>query len=183
MGVSASNDFFPVGDDNVGDDTKDDSSTIGDKTDGDTHGTVGAASGGRYQWMDSAFHPSEVEYGLTLKKSRASFWLGRLALRLALDFPDYPILRDSYGRPQLSPGIFGSISHKQDRGIALVSPIIVLDEDGCGKRLAGVGIDLELTSRPGRPSVASRVLTERERQALGGLPGISVEEEVLLRFR
>jgi 4'-phosphopantetheinyl transferase EntD len=150
-----------------------------------------------HRWMRHAFHPAEVRYGMTLKKSRASFWLGRLALRLALDFPDYPILKDSYGRPQLSPsGVFGSISHKQDRGIALVSPVTTIPEDMDGegdgrrrcvkrkkKRLAGVGIDLELTSRPGRPSVASRILTEGERNALGSLPGINEEEEVLLRFR
>jgi hypothetical protein len=182
MGVSSAGiDFFPVDVDTNIDDEEDDGSTNKDEYTrrNDNHH--------RSEWMKSVFHPLEIEYGFTLKKSRASFWLGRLALRLVLNFPDYPILRDSYGRPQLTQGTYGSISHKQDKGIALVSQSRMVewkDNDGYyGNRLAGVGIDLELTSRPGRPSVASRVLTEREREALGGIPGISVEEEVLLRFR
>jgi 4'-phosphopantetheinyl transferase EntD len=39
-----------------------------------------------------------------------------------------------------------------------------------------------MTSRPGRPSIAKKVLTEREQQSLGNLPGVIVDEEVLLRF-
>lgn len=126
-------------------------------------------------WMHRAFHPDEVAYGRELSETTAaSFWLGRLAMRIALDFPAYPILKDSFGRPQMNGRICGSISHKDDCGIALISNSTLV---------AGVGVDLELTSRPGKRSIAPRVLTEREQEALGKLPGVSVEEEVLLRFR
>ena len=47
----------------------------------------------------------------------------------------------------------------------------------------GVGIDLELASRPGKKSsIAKRVLTRREQAELGKVTGVSAEEEVLLRF-
>jgi 4'-phosphopantetheinyl transferase EntD len=133
-----------------------------------------------HQWMHSMFHPSEIALGMTLKCSRTSFWLGRLAIRTALDYPDYPILRDSFGRPMLSKGLFGSISHKQNKGVAIVSS--TKRDEASGTVLAGIGIDLEMTSRPGRPSIAKKVLTEREQQSLGGLPGVDTDEEVLLRF-
>eukprot|EP00539_Tryblionella_compressa_P020466 CAMPEP_0178865610 /NCGR_PEP_ID=MMETSP0747-20121128/4511_1 /TAXON_ID=913974 /ORGANISM="Nitzschia punctata, Strain CCMP561" /LENGTH=369 /DNA_ID=CAMNT_0020532427 /DNA_START=23 /DNA_END=1132 /DNA_ORIENTATION=+ len=139
-------------------------------------------------WMETVFHPSEIAFGRTLKCSRTSFWLGRLAIRIALEFPDYPVLKDSFGRPILVPGIFGSISHKQNRGVAILSSSLPIADSGDdpinkpGMTFAGIGVDLEMTSRPGRPSIAKKVLTEAEREALGGLPGISPEEEVLLRF-
>jgi hypothetical protein len=129
-----------------------------------------------WQWMARAYHPDEIDYGKSLSGSRAeSFWLGRLAMRLALDFPEYPILKDSFGRPALDGNVLGSISHKGDCGVALVSHST--------SRLAGIGIDLEYTSRPGKKSIAPRVLTDREQRSLGGISGVSVEEEVLLRFR
>ena len=128
------------------------------------------------KWMQKAYHPDEIVYGNTLSGAMAdSFWLGRLAMRLALDFPEYPILKDSYGRPTLHGRWLGSISHKGFCGVALVSERT--------SEIAGVGIDLEFTSRPGKRSIAPRVLTERELQALGGIPGVNAEEEVLLRFR
>ena len=37
-------------------------------------------------WIHSTFHPAEVEFGMNLKETRNSFWLGRLAIRIALDF-------------------------------------------------------------------------------------------------
>lgn len=126
-------------------------------------------------WMHAAFHPDELAYGLILSEAVASnFWLGRLAMRIALDFPTYPIMKDSCGRPQLQDQFCGSISHKEQCGIALVSN---------SSLVAGVGVDLELTARPGKRSIAPRVLTERERETLGTLPGVSADEEVLLRFR
>lgn len=148
-------------------------------------------------WIHSVFHPDEVTFGMTLKKSRTSFWLGRLALRNLLDaannnnnnhhrhYYDSPILKDSYGRPDLSAAnVLGSISHKQDRGVALVAPMTTVDdvESGSTMTLAGVGVDLEMTSRPGKPNIAKRVLTEREQSELGKIQGVSEEEEVLLRF-
>jgi hypothetical protein len=128
-------------------------------------------------WVHAAYHPEEVAYGMKMKPaSKSSFWMGRLAMRLALGSPDYAILKDSYGRPKLGSGICGSISHKQYSGVALVSST-------SNKTLSGVGVDLEMTIRPGKRSIAPRVLTENERESLGHIPGISLEEEVLLRFR
>jgi hypothetical protein len=136
-------------------------------------------------WVHAAYHPEEIAFGMTLKPaSSSSFWMGRLAMRLALGFPDYPILKDSHGRPQLDPKVgCGSISHKQDTGIALVSSNNNSNNNNNNATVAGVGVDLELTSRPGKRSIAPRVLTEKERESLGNIPGISAEEEVLLRFR
>ena len=135
-------------------------------------------------WIYSVFHPSEVDFAMTLKKNSSnSFWLGRLAIRIALNFPDYPILKDQYGRPLMMQGVYGSISHKEERGVALISPPEpVIDASDSNVRLAGVGIDLEMTSRPGRSNVSKRVLTINERQSLGNIPGITKDEEVLLRF-
>lgn len=135
-------------------------------------------------WIYSVFHPSEVDFAMSLKKNtRNSFWLGRLAIRIALNFPDYPILKDQYGRPLMMQGVYGSISHKEERGVALISPPgPVIDVNDSNVRLAGVGIDLEMTSRPGRSNVSKRVLTINERQSLGNIPGITKDEEVLLRF-
>lgn len=101
---------------------------------------------------------------------------------MALEFPDYPILKDKYGRPRLNPGVHGSISHKQNNGVAIASSSPAINDGNCTERLVGVGIDLELTSRPGKISISKRVLTVNERKSLGRLPGITVDEEVLLRF-
>ncbi len=130
-------------------------------------------------WLFSAFHRDEVEFGMQLKKTRNSFWLGRLALRRALDFPDYPILKDKYGRPEMKDDLFGSISHKLDKGVAMVSPPKTNNENLV---LAGVGVDLEKTSRPGKPNLTKRILTPNERESLGKLHGITIDEEVYLRF-
>ena len=163
-------------------------------------------------WIRRVFHPDEVEFGMTLKKTRTSFWLGRLALRCLLlnendssihkyrQYSDYPpILRDRFGRPDLSSSstdsstLFGSISHKKDRGVAILAnqcrqQVMITrhnadeeDEDR-PQKLVGVGIDLELVSRPGKASIAKRVLTANELKELGRLTGITSEEEVLLRF-
>ena len=134
-------------------------------------------------WMRVIFHHDEIEFGMNIeaKQNRNSFWLGRLALRIALDFPDYPILKDRHGRPELKDELLASISHKENKGVTIVSPHMI-DDHNPDFVLAGVGIDLEMTSRPGKPSVARRILTENERQSLGNLPGVTADEEVLLRF-
>ncbi|CAJ1911476.1 unnamed protein product [Cylindrotheca closterium] len=129
-------------------------------------------------WAHEYYHPDELVHGMTLPLARQeSFWLGRLSMRLALDGSSYkdhaPILRDTHGRPQLPLGTFGSISHKGGYGAALVSR---------DQTLAGVGVDLEYTSRAGKKNIGKRVLTDDEMMDLGKLPGISAEEEVLLRF-
>lgn len=137
--------------------------------------TLAASLGeNKNHWMHSAYHPKELTYGLQLSDVAAtSFWLGRLAMRIALEFPDYPILKDSFGRPQLDGRSCGSISHKGSCGVALISN---------NTMAATVGVDLEFTSRPGKRSIAPRVLTQSERESLGYIPGVSVEEEILLRF-
>ena len=135
----------------------------------------------RNHWLRSILHQEEIEFGTTLKKTRNSFWLGRLALRMALDFPGYPILRDKYGRPQLKEDMFCSVSHKPDKGVAIISSPRK-DDRNSHIVLSGVGIDLEVTSRKGRPSIAKRILTANERESMGNLPGITFDEEVLLRF-
>ena len=141
-------------------------------------------------WVYNFFHPSEINYAIkATNHNRNSFWLGRLAIRIALNFPNYPILKDRYGRPLLknnninsnTSNIFGSISHKKDRGVALISDNIN-NGDNLDFILAGVGIDLESTSRPGKMNISKRILTTKEQQSLGNLPGLSVEEEILLRF-
>ncbi|KAL3941286.1 MAG: hypothetical protein SGBAC_004334 [Bacillariaceae sp.] len=127
-------------------------------------------------WAHEYYHPDELMHGMKLPSARQeSFWLGRLSMRLALDgsSKDHPILKDSHGRPRLPLGAFGSISHKGSYGVALVSR----DES-----LAGVGVDLEHTSRTGKKNIGKRILTDDEMKDLGKLPGISAEEEVLLRF-
>jgi 4'-phosphopantetheinyl transferase EntD len=150
----------------------------------------------RFDWMTTVYHPGEIQFAMSnLKKaSRTSFWLGRLALRTALDFPSYPVLKDEYGRPKLmihdDITMLGSISHKQHRGVALVASTETVHaasvfDDHDHLVLVGIGVDLEMTCRPGRLSIAKRILTPSERKALGRikLPNVSTdEEEVLLRF-
>eukprot|EP00934_Nitzschia_sp_Nitz4_P004685 Nitzschia sp. Nitz4//scaffold58_size112336//99354//100497//NITZ4_004050-RA/size112336-augustus-gene-0.25-mRNA-1//-1//CDS//3329555040//4675//frame0 len=128
-----------------------------------------------HHWAHDCFHPDEIQYASQLPPGKdSSFWLGRLALRHALDFPDYPILKDSHGRPNLPLGVFASISHKQNHAIALISS---------DTSIAGIGVDLESSLPRKRPrSIATRVLTVEEQEALGSLTGISRDEEVLLRF-
>lgn len=143
--------------------------------------TEEAISSNSNHWAHSHYHPEEVAHGLGLPPAiSTSFWTGRLAMRMALQYPDYPILKDSHGRPLLhdhdgqSSRWLGSISHKHNFAVALVSndPVI-----------AGVGIDLERNEHPSKRSIGLRILTERERDTLGLITGITEEEEVLLRFR
>ena len=127
-------------------------------------------------WIHSILHPDEISYGLQSKAQSQAFWMGRVAMHIALGSPPFPILKDAHGRPSLPGGICGSISHKLDRGVALVAPCT-------NPGRMGIGIDLEVTCRPGKRSTAPRVLTEKERNELGRIPGITPDEEVLLRFR
>lgn len=123
-----------------------------------------------------AYHPDEIDYSKGLSGATSeSFLLGRLAMRLALDYPEYPILKDSYGRPALQGNFLGSISHKGNCGVAMVALAT--------SKLVGIGVDVEHTERPGKRSIAPRVLTPMELESLGKLPGVKKDEEVLLRFR
>lgn len=110
-------------------------------------------------------------------KSRLNKFIGgRVALRRALkwiDRGDSPsIFKDEFGAPLIPDGITGSISHKDYLavGAAAVDPV--------GK----IGVDIEKTSNKAALLLSRRLLTEVEQKSLGNLPGISAEEEVLLRF-
>ena len=81
------------------------------------------------------------------------------------------ILKDEHGRPDLPEGFLGSISHKQNVGVALVA----FDEDRAKDlditpftRTKGIGVDIE-KSEPRPSRIARRVLTPREIESLGKL--------------
>eukprot|EP00586_Coscinodiscus_wailesii_P009835 CAMPEP_0172512714 /NCGR_PEP_ID=MMETSP1066-20121228/246648_1 /TAXON_ID=671091 /ORGANISM="Coscinodiscus wailesii, Strain CCMP2513" /LENGTH=377 /DNA_ID=CAMNT_0013292641 /DNA_START=414 /DNA_END=1547 /DNA_ORIENTATION=+ len=141
----------------------------------------------RLSTLRQFLNAKEVEYGTSLKGQPAliSFFLGRLAIRTALrdvsssgeSQDGYPILRDEHGRPVLPTGYLGSISHKRLMGVALVD----LDDCGTGRRRRGIGVDVE-QSYTRRQNVGKRVLTQRERDDLGKIKGVTRDEEVLLRF-
>jgi 4'-phosphopantetheinyl transferase EntD len=105
---------------------------------------------------------------------RRRTWVGgRVALRQALarsglDSP--ALLTDARGAPMLPAGIVGSVSHKAQIAVALVSATA-----------APVGVDVELDA-PSRTDIASRVLTESESGEVARLDGRMRAREVLLRF-
>ena len=125
-------------------------------------------------WIRSLLHTDEVSYGLALASDavRQTFFLGRLAMRRALDRNAIPsdraILKDSYGRPTLPPGFLGSISHKKSTGAAMVTPDLPTSELLLGPRF-GIGVDIE-KAQAGSTNVARRVLTKREKEEIGRLP-------------
>eukprot|EP00542_Grammatophora_oceanica_P009370 CAMPEP_0194027244 /NCGR_PEP_ID=MMETSP0009_2-20130614/1415_1 /TAXON_ID=210454 /ORGANISM="Grammatophora oceanica, Strain CCMP 410" /LENGTH=304 /DNA_ID=CAMNT_0038666231 /DNA_START=196 /DNA_END=1110 /DNA_ORIENTATION=- len=136
----------------------------------------------RKHWIHKLLHPAEVAYGAsqTSDKARKSFFLGRLAMREALRLEQHStavsILKDEHGRPTVPNGYIGSISHKENVGVALVAT--------CEKTpnpKVGIGIDIEQTVS-GKRNIAPRVLTPSEIETLGRLKGISKEQEVMLRF-
>lgn len=110
-------------------------------------------------WIHACLHPAEVAYGTSQPSdvARTTFYLGRLAMRQLVDTQD-SILKDSQGRPMLPMGYIGSISHKKNMGVALISKTV--------DAYSGVGVDIE-RSFSSRKSIANRVLTERERNELG----------------
>lgn len=105
---------------------------------------------------------------------------------------DQSILKDEHGRPQVPNGFIGSISHKQTTGVALVSTLpkdvttstSSTDQSKSksqSRPTVGVGVDIEQTfSR--RRNIAKKILTPNELEDLGGLEGVTRDEEVLLRF-
>ena len=85
---------------------------------------------------------------------------GRTALHDALsslepNLATSPILADERGAPVLPAGWIGSVSHKGERGAALVAPVSE----------ARIGVDLEL-AQPSRQDIARYILTRREQEAL-----------------
>lgn len=157
-------------------------------------------------------HPKEMEFGTSLpgkgetaRSAQTSFFLGRLAIRAALEElirennkkndydvtqnnlvldQDKSILKDEHGRPTMPTGFLGSISHKHNTGVALVDVDCTHEENIQGKprkQRRGIGVDIE-QSITKRISVAKRVLTKNEIKELGKIKGVTEEEEVLLRF-
>lgn len=114
-----------------------------------------------------ALHTDEVALADALPASRrALFVAGRAAMRQALrearaETDPPAVLRTARGAPRLPDTLTGSISHKGTRALAGVLP-----------RTADVqhfGIDLErrpAASASHAPSLASRILTAKERDAL-----------------
>lgn len=99
-----------------------------------------------------------------------------------LNIDEFSILKDKYGRPTIPSGFLGSISHKGNVGVALVAEDVSSDRDNESFQLMkGVGIDIEKASAR-KQRIEKRILTPNEINNLGGLEGISREEEVLLRF-
>ena len=134
-----------------------------------------------------ALHSAEAALAMTLPTSRrAAFVAGRVALRAAIhavapgtdDVPlllARPLLRTTRGAPTLPAGVLGSISHKRTHALAIAL---------AGNR-GHVGVDLE--ERPNatdalRPSIAPRILTAREQDALTSLDPLAHRDATLLRF-
>jgi 4'-phosphopantetheinyl transferase EntD len=125
-----------------------------------------------HHWIHAHLHPQEIQYALALpsERNQQSFLLGRLALRQALlgaggcATIDHPILKDEHGRPQVPPGMRGSISHKVTdectTGVALVAH---------SSHSYSIGVDVE-ESKTRRRSVATFVLTPHEIETLGQIP-------------
>ncbi len=121
---------------------------------------------------------------------RATFVAGRLAMRAALGAAlaeqprhDAPILRSTRGAPVLPSSVAGSVSHKHDAALALMSPRGIVP-DGASMH---VGVDLEHrpTARDiARPSIARRILTAPELDALSAFDQdpLAQRERVILSF-
>lgn len=111
---------------------------------------------------------------------RAAYVAGRRALRAALHRiapgnANVPLLSTRRGAPQLPAGLTGSISHKRARAIALAAPT------------AGSLVGLDLEERPvvadlERPSIARRILTGREQEAIASLDALSHREATIVHF-
>jgi Phosphopantetheinyl transferase component of siderophore synthetase len=162
-------------------------------------------------WIKEILHPDEVEYGFQQpsESARITFFIGRLAMRTALaqmkdidshvsveyedrlggftklpvvSTNDQSILKDEHGRPKVPNGFIGSISHKQNTAVALVSTLPSGNDQGIvASPTIGVGVDIE-QSFTRRRNIAKKILTPNELDDLGKLEGVTRDEEVLLRF-
>lgn len=134
-------------------------------------------------------HPEEAAMvGEMPPARRATFVAGRLAMRAALSAhapieAHGPILRNGRGAPVLPPSVAGSVSHKHDAALALVSPRRAM----AAGTSVHVGVDLE--HRPAardldRPSIARRILTASELDALSvfDTDPLAQRERVILSF-
>jgi 4'-phosphopantetheinyl transferase EntD len=141
---------------------------------------------------DDRLHSDEATLVEALSPARrATFVAGRLAMRFAMQAaapavpPESagPILRTMRGGPALPPTVAGSVSHKRDAALALM---MACEPYPQGADVA-VGVDLE--HRPtrqdlARPSIAHRILTAHELDALSALAHdpLAQRDRVILSF-
>ena len=133
-----------------------------------------------YTVQKDDFSTEELVFGRFKEQNNKSrlnkFIGGRVALRRALkvigkgDSP--PIFKDSYGAPYLPIGVIGSISHKDDIAVGVAAIDVV----------GRIGVDIERTSNKSSRLLSNRLLTQREQDSLGNIPGIPADEEILLIF-
>lgn len=119
--------------------------------------------------------PAEADHARTLKGYRqVQFVGGRIGLRRAceqLGVKPPALLPDDRGAPRLPDGLVGSVSHKRNLAVGMVS-------QAAGGTL---GVDLE-DYAPARPGIASHVLTPREQAQLAPLPDDRRWIALLTRF-
>jgi len=116
----------------------------------------------------------------TKAKSRSNIKINAKTELPTVSTLDQSILKDEHGRPQVPNGFIGSISHKQTTGVALIATLPA-DAETQSHPTIGVGIDIE-QSFSRRRNIAKKILTPNELEDLGGLDGVTHDEEVLLRF-
>lgn len=139
------------------------------------------ASVGIVAVTDTDLHDDERALMAAMAEARqASFAAGRQALRAALRAvaPDYAaaaLLRTTRGAPRLPQGTTGSISHKRARAVAIAA---VSERTFVGVDLEHRPTEADLT----RISIADRILTPRELDALHRLDALAHREATLLRF-
>ncbi|KAL7571748.1 hypothetical protein ACA910_002843 [Epithemia clementina (nom. ined.)] len=149
-------------------------------------------------WIRKLLHRDEVDFAIQMRSesSRLTFLLGRLALRRSLDAYQQQepttdgsseqfnthncvLLKDTNGRPTMPPGFLGSISHKGNVAVALVSSSVISTVDQ--SPLRAIGVDLERCN-PTKSNVGKRILTQNEQLMLGKVANLDRDEEVMLRF-
>ena len=125
--------------------------------------------------LSAELSSEEIRLAETLKPLRQRTFIGgRIALRRALKKSvaiEESMLPDDRGAPMLPTGWTGSVSHKNDVAVALVS------EQTVGK----LGVDIE-SMGPSKQQIEQMVLRPEEIEELGQLANISSKQEVLLRF-
>ena len=143
-----------------------------------------------YTHDDHDLLTEEIIFGKSKEKNRKGkinikrlnvFLGGRIALRRAFkslhnegDMAAVlsPLYSNSWGAPTLPVSITASISHKANLAVGLAK----FDSAG------SVGVDLEHCNNKAATTIIRRVITSFEKNNLGKLDGVSMEEEVLVRF-
>src|SRR5262245_52278683 len=115
----------------------------------------------------AALLPEERAFAEGLGPARRPTWVaGRAALRAALadlGIEAGPLLATPRGAPRLPASAAGSISHKRDLAVALVTRRPTADDP------SQIGVDLERDA-PLRIDISGRVLTDAEQSWLATIP-------------